>query len=656
MLTVENLSISFRTDEGLITPVQDVSFSLEAGRTLGLVGESGSGKSLSTKALMQLLPGNASLSAESRIHYQAKDGRALAIHDIPARSRQLNKLRGGEIGMIFQEPMASFSPVYTIGNQIIEAIRLHKAMSKREARAYAIDMLDKVGIVEPSRRIDQYPHEMSGGMRQRAMIALALSAGPALLIADEPTTALDVTIQAQVLELMRDLQREMNMGMIFITHDLGVISQIADDVAVMYQGRIVEHGPVREVICNPKEAYTQRLLDAIPRLNTISLRDKLPPSRPDNRLLEVKNLDVAFPVKTKKLLRTDVQMLKVVQDVSFSIDKGETLGLVGESGSGKTTVGRAILRAIEAAQGQVLFHAGQRAHHGSKAERLAAVTPITADLKTDQPLQSDEGDASAMPVPVHDLSGEALRAFRPNMSLVFQDPYSSLNPRMTVRDIIAEPLIASGLMKNRDEIDARVREIAARCKLDLEHLRRFPHAFSGGQRQRICIARALVCDPQFVVCDESVSALDVSIQAEIISLLKDLQEETGVSFLFISHDLAVVAEICHKVAVLYRGRFVEFAPADKLFSGPRHPYTRALLSAVPYPDPDVHFNPIRFDGNVSHPLVVPTQDGYQIIADIAEDKAENRTLTMREIEPGHHVACYLAEDSECDTGFAEAAQ
>ncbi len=617
MLKVENLSISFHDDEGWVTPVQDVSFTLEKGKTLGLVGESGSGKSISTKALMRLLPKNAKLSEQTRMIYEAKDGSQINIHDIPAGSRQLNHLRGGEIGMIFQEPMASFSPVYTIGNQLIETIRLHRNMGKREAREFAIEMLDKVGILNPSIRVDQYPHEMSGGMRQRAMIALALSAGPALLIADEPTTALDVTIQAQVLELMKDLQREMGMGMIFITHDLGVIAQIADDVAVMYKGNIVEHGPVRDVICNPQNAYTQRLLDAIPRLDSITLRNDAPDQSAAGQLLDVNNLAVEFPIKTKKLFRTEVEMLKAVQDVSFTIRKGETLGLVGESGSGKTTVGRAILRAIDASDGEVLFHTSG---------------------------ENDTGGAGGQPVSVRALQGEDLRAFRPQMSLVFQDPYSSLNPRMTVRDIIAEPLVASGQMTNRDEIDARVREIAERCKLDLEHLRRFPHAFSGGQRQRICIARALVCQPKFVVCDESVSALDVSIQAEIIELLKELQEETGVSFLFISHDLAVVAEICHRVAVLYRGKFVEFAPTEKLYDAPRHPYTQALLSAIPYPDPDVRFEPIRFEGNMSHPVVVSTGGGFQIVSNIAEDVSNGADLHMLEIEKDHFVACYLAED------------
>ena len=631
ILTVDNLSIDFRTDEGLVSPVRQVSFSVEKGRTLGIVGESGSGKSVTTKAVMRLLPKNAAISEGSKIDYAAKDGTIIDVAGLKPRDRALKKLRGGEIGMIFQEPMASFSPVYTVGNQIMEAILLHRNVTRRQARHMAIDMLDRVGITKPAQRVDQYPHELSGGMRQRAMIAVALSAGPALLIADEPTTALDVTVQAQVLKLMRGLQDEMEMGMIFITHDLGVIAQVADDVAVMYKGEIVERGPVREVIRNPQEPYTRRLLDAIPTLDSVS-----PPAEVgSDELIDIKNLTVDFHIKTKRLFRTDVETISAVNDVSFVIKRGETVGLVGESGSGKTTVGRAILRAIDPSAGEVIFHRRKKGD-------IDLATASEAELRSVRPkinMAFHEG-----PVQVHNLVGDMLRSFRPEMSLVFQDPYSSLNPRMTVRDIIAEPLVAGGLMTDRDKIDARVREIAARCKLDLEHLRRFPHAFSGGQRQRICIARALVSKPKFVVCDECVSALDVSIQAEIVTLLKDIQEEMGVSFLFIAHDLAVVAQISHRVAVLYRGQFMEYGPTNKLFFSPQHPYTRALLSAVPHPDPDAVFDPIRFEGAVTHPVVEPSGAHFRIISSAEGVRKDTVETKLRPIDGDHFVACYLAED------------
>ncbi|MCG7492169.1 ABC transporter ATP-binding protein [Thalassobius sp. Cn5-15] len=630
ILDVKNLTLNFRTDEGLIQPVRNVSFSLEKGKTLGIVGESGSGKSVSTKAIMQLLPGTASIAEESQINYVMKDGQSIDLAKVRARDPRMGVVRGGEIGMIFQEPMASFSPIYTIGNQIMEAIRLHRGLNKRQARELAIEMLDKVGLTNPSVRVDQFPHEMSGGMRQRAMIALALSAGPQLLIADEPTTALDVTIQAQVLQLMRDLQSELGMSMIFITHDLGVVAQVADDIAVMYKGEIVERGTVREVINNPQQAYTQRLLDAVPRL------DKVVPPAPlkkARKLMDVTNLGVEFELRNKKLFRTEVETVRAVSDITFDILKGETVGLVGESGSGKTTVGRAMLRAIDPSEGEVIFHRKNKGDidlaHASEAELREVRSKINMAFHE-------------RPVQLHNLGGKLLRNFRPEMSLVFQDPYSSLNPRMTVRDIIAEPLVASGLMKDREQIDERVREIAARCKIDLEHLRRFPHAFSGGQRQRICIARALVSKPKFVVCDECVSALDVSIQAEIVALLKDVQAELGVSFLFIAHDLAVVAQISHRVAVMYRGRFMEYGPTDKIFFNPQHPYTKALLSAVPHPDPDIEFKPTGIEGGMIHPVASSSPDGVSLRI---PDQPSDEPIQLVEVDEGHFVACHLDQQA-----------
>jgi len=358
----------------------------------------------------------------------------------------------------------------------------------------------------------------------------------------------------------------------------------------------------------------------------------VPPS--DETLIEVCNLSVHFPIRTKKLFRTEVQMLRAVDGVSFTINKGETVGLVGESGSGKTTVGRAILRAIDPTDGKVIFHS-----HKGDVDLAHASPRELRKLRPQMQMTFPEGA-----VHLHDLAGEALRSFRPRMSLVFQDPYSSLNPRMTVRDIIAEPLVATGMMTDRDEIDERVREVAARCKLNLEHLRRFPHAFSGGQRQRICIARALVSRPDFVVCDESVSALDVSIQAEIVNLLKDLQEEMGVSFLFIAHDLSVVAQISHRVAVLYVGKFVEYAPTEKLFFEPRHPYTHALLSAIPQADPDADFDPIRLQGEIPNPLAAPSGCRFHTRCPFAREQCSAEEPAWREIADDHFVACHFAEE------------
>lgn len=553
------------------------------------------------------------------------------IAKIRRNDPRLHRLRGGEIGMIFQEPMASFSPVYTIGNQIMEAIMLHRGVSRRHAREIATEMLDKVGLTNPAQRVDQYPHELSGGMRQRAMIALALSAGPQLLIADEPTTALDVTIQAQVLKLMRDLQTELEMSMIFITHDLGVVAQVADDIAVMYKGEIVERGTVREVIHTPQEDYTKRLLAAVPRLDKVVPPKPLPGGKGQS-LIDVKNLSVDFEIKKKKLFRTETETVRAVRDITFDILRGETVGLVGESGSGKTTVGRAILRAIDPSDGEVIFHRKNKADID-----LAHATPgELRRVRSKMNMAFSEG-----PVQINSLVGEMLRAFRPEVSLVFQDPYSSLNPRMTVRDIIAEPLVASGLMTDRDKIDNRVREIAERCKIDLEHLRRFPHAFSGGQRQRICIARALVSKPKFVVCDECVSALDVSIQAEIVDLLRDIQREMGISFLFIAHDLAVVAQISHRVAVMYHGEFMEYGPTEKIFFNPQHPYTRALLTAVPHPDPDAPFNPEKFEGVQDHPIVQRDDKGFRVVAAPPGFDHSAHPTELVELDDGHFVACHV---------------
>ncbi|MEM9604332.1 MAG: ABC transporter ATP-binding protein [Pseudomonadota bacterium] len=623
LIDVKNLSIQFKTDEGLITVVDDVSFSIGAGEVVGLVGESGSGKSVTAKALMHLNAKNAVYGPHSRITLHTNDG-AVDVLSLRTAS-ELQVVRGGAVSMIFQEPMASFAPAISIGKQMVEQLQLHTDLSASAAKDLSITMLDRVGIREPASRFNQYAFELSGGMRQRAMIAMALSTKPLLLIADEPTTALDVTIQAQVLGLMKDLVSEFGMGILFITHDLGVIAQVADRISVMYLGRIMETGPVRDVIRKPAHAYTRGLINALPKLDDLDaplmpIPGDIPSplDRPNGCVFHTRNPtlqagsryetevpplsevspghfaalfpdDIASPVGIETPSVTPVAahadtkpestggplvtidrvsvhyalgrrwigetpVVKAVNEVSLSIEKGSFYGLVGESGSGKTTLGRAILRAAPVTHGAIVY---------------------------------DDGDVR---YDVGALNPTELRDYRQRSQLIFQDPYAALSPRMTVRDIIAEPLEVMGLTSSRAETDERVRDIAAKCRLNLEHLRRFPHAFSGGQRQRISIARALVCGPKFVVADEAVAALDVSIQADILNLLKSLQHELDLTILFISHDLSVVAHVCDEVAVMYHGEIMEQAHTRSIFSNPGHAYTDALLSAIPSLDPDTPLN------------------------------------------------------------------
>lgn len=460
--------------------------------------------------------------------------------------------------MVFQEPMTALSPVHTIGSQIAEAILIHQEVTPAEARETTIAMLAKVGINEPERRYNQYPHEFSGGMRQRVVIAMALVCRPELLIADEPTTALDVTIQAQILGLIRDLQREIGCGVLLITHDFGVVAQMADEVAVMRRGQIVEHGPVREILRSPRHKYTRMLLDALPsRRPPCEIRTPraahAPPTTP---LLSVRNLSKHFPVYGRGWRRKVIDVVKAVDNVSFDLAPGESLGLVGESGSGKTTTARCILRALSPTSGEVTL-------------RLPDGTPV----------------------PLTGLSERQLVPVRPHAQMVFQDPFSSLNPRMTVRDIIGEPLRIHRLARGA-ELDERVSEVMRRVGLAPEHRERYPHAFSGGQRQRIGIARAIIMRPSLVVCDEATSALDVSVQAQVLDLLRELQRDLGLSYLFVAHNLDVVRAFCSRVAVMRRGRIVETGATADVFNSPQHPYTRLLLSVVPKPDPDT---PINFE-------------------------------------------------------------
>lgn len=535
LLEIRDLTIDFNTDEGLVRAVNQVNLDIRPGEVMGLVGESGSGKSITAKTIMQLAPPNAVIQHPSQLRMHT-DGQAIDI--LRLRGRDLRTVRGDKVSMIFQEPMASFAPAIRIGDQIIETMQIHLGCSRDEARKAGIELFDRVGITQPEKRFDQYVFELSGGMRQRAMIAMALSTQPKLLIADEPTTALDVTIQAQVLDLMLELREQMGMAMLFITHDLGVISKIADNVTVMRKGQVVEAGCAERVLFQPEHSYTKRLLDALPHLNDLPPAPKHTPEP----LLSIKDLSISYPIAGAG---RKAEMFTAVKDISLDLPKGQIIGLVGESGSGKTSLGKALLGAAPISAGSVKYHDTKKKLHFGAGKRLKR------------------------------------KRLSKNAQMVFQDPHSSLNPRMTVRDIIAEPLEAMKLTKNRAETDQRVIEVAKRCHIDVEHLRRFPHAFSGGQRQRISIARALVCNPQFIVADESVAALDVSIQAEILALLKELREELGLTILFISHDLSVIANLCDWVCVMRHGELVEQGSVRQIFLSPQQQYTQQLIASIP---------------------------------------------------------------------------
>lgn len=535
LLEIKNLGIQFNTDEGLIDAARDVSLSVNRGEVLGLVGESGSGKSITARSIMRLLPGNARISPNSRVELTVGNER---LDVLKLRGPQVKRVRGDLVSMIFQEPMASFAPAIRISDQIVQTMQIHTGCSEEQARKRGIELFERVGIREPQKRFDQYVFELSGGMRQRAMIAMALSTEPKLLIADEPTTALDVTIQAQVLELLLELREQLGMSMIFITHDLGVISEIADRVNVMQQGQIVESGAVDRVLFEPQHNYTRRLIDALPDIETLPEQR----TRSEENLVSVKDIRIEYEVSSTGFGH---ETFTAIESMSLDIKRGDILGLVGESGSGKSSLGKALLGAIGLSNGNI------------------SLTSST---------QSIEFSAKTKP------KRKALSRFA---QLVFQDPYSSLNPRMTVRDIIAEPLEAMKLTKNRKETDQRVLEVARLCKIEVSHLRRFPHAFSGGQRQRISIARALVCKPEFIVADESVAALDVSIQAEILNLFRQLRDELGLTILFISHDLSVIANLCDHVCVMRNGALVEQGSVRDIFLNPKHEYTQLLISAIP---------------------------------------------------------------------------
>nr|WP_174825005.1 ABC transporter ATP-binding protein [Ruegeria arenilitoris] len=591
---IRELRVEFQTKDGPVVGVEDVSFEVRPGETVCIVGESGSGKSVSSLSLMRLVEFGGGEIAGGQLIFDRNDGTEL---DLTKADQDLMKqIRGNEIGMIFQEPMTALNPVFTVGRQLTEGLRIHKDMSKSQAEARALELLKQVRIPEPERRLKQYPHELSGGMRQRVVIAMAMACEPRLLIADEPTTALDVTIQAEILALMDRLKRETGTAVMFITHDMAVVAQMADRVVVMYRGNKVEEGTVTEIFENPQHDYTKALLAAVPKLGEMRGKSAPEPMKllgvegqkiapipgTEDVLLSVRNLTTRFPVKGGILRRT-ISNVHAVEDVSFTLNKGQTLSLVGESGCGKSSAGRSILRLIE---------------------------PMAGEISLDG-------------VDIMKLDQKGLRKARLDMQMIFQDPFASLNPQMQLVDQVAEPMRNYGVASG-SELQDRVAQLFDKVHLPRSFMRRFPHEMSGGQRQRIAIARALALNPKLIIADEAVSALDVSVQAQVLNLMMELQSELGLSYLFISHDMAVVERVSHHVGVMYLGRIVELGPRARVFENPQHPYTQALMKAVPIADPnqrktekDLNFKPIP---SPIHPI------GY-----------EPAPSEYREVEPGHFI-------------------
>jgi len=541
IIQIQDLTVGFSMRQGVLDVLHGVSFDLHRGRTTCVVGESGSGKSVTARTILNMVPRPGVING-GRILFDPDGTGTVNLTALDPRGREIRDIRGGRIGMIFQEPMSSLSPVHTIGSQIVEAIRLHRDMDKKAARQMAADLLAQVEIPEPEKAVDKYSFEFSGGMRQRAMIAMALSCQPDVLIADEPTTALDVTTQAEILDLIKTLQRDVGMAVMFITHDMGVVAEIADDVVVMEKGHVVEQGDVDQVFSAPRHPYTQKLLRAVkvleePAPAKVRALDDAPP------VLTVEDLSLHFE-KREGFFQRVTDVTKAVDGVSFSLRKGEALGIVGESGSGKTTVGRCISRVYDPTRGKIVYGGKDLAH----------------------------------------LNATELRNSRQQIRMIFQDPFASLNPRMTVKQIISEPLIANRICAG-SELEDRVAVLLREVGLDPGMMERYPHAFSGGQRQRIVVARAIALEPQVVIADEPTSALDVSIRTQVLDLLLRLQAEMGLSFIFISHDMAVIRYFCDRVAVMYRGRIVEIGETEQVIGDPQHAYTKALLSSVPLPDP-----------------------------------------------------------------------
>lgn len=551
VLTVRNMRTEFTLRTHTLKAVDDVSFTLKRGKTLCIVGESGSGKSVTARSILRIVPEPGKITGgEVILHGEYGD---IALHTLGDRSKEIRAIRGADIAMIFQEPMSSLSPVHTIGFQIDESLKLHTNLNKPARRARVVELLKRVEIPDPDRTADRYPFEYSGGMRQRAMIAMALACNPKVLIADEPTTALDVTTQAEILDLIQELQDEYGMAVMFITHDMGVVAEIADEVAVMYRGQHVETGSVEEIFANPREDYTKMLIGSAVRLEEpspikVAMQKKVAAAATREPILQVRDLVKQFNSKHTMLGKLVSEGVRAVDGVSLDLLPGETLGVVGESGSGKTTLGRCIMRMHEPTSGSVLYR-GQ----GEETE-------------------------------VTELDKKGLRDFHADVRMIFQDPYASLNPRMTVEQLIAEPLRNRKLGSPAD-IRERVADLLVRVGLKPEHMERYPHAFSGGQRQRIGIARALAPNPKIIIADEATSALDVSLRSQILDLLLEFQRELDLSFIFISHDISTVRYFCDRVAVMYRGELVEIGNAREVCDNPTHAYTKALLSAVPRPDP-----------------------------------------------------------------------
>lgn len=608
ILEVEHLRVQFTSDSGTTTAVVDESFSIRPGETLALVGESGSGKSVTSLSVMRLVEHGGGKIVNGSIKLRCRDGRVVDLRH--ANKSELQHLRGSEVAMIFQEPMTSLNPVFTVGAQIAESLILHRGMDEKEALKEAVHLLELVRIPDAERISLRFPHQLSGGMRQRVMIAMALACKPQLLIADEPTTALDVTVQAQILALISELQKEIGMAVLFITHDMGVVAQIADRVAVMRYGEIVESGTAQAIFAHPQHPYTQALLSAVPRLGALKdiehpcffrlidpdngkviepPSDKLPP--PGEKILEVKNLVKTFPIRTDFWGRP-TYVVRACDHVSFDLRAGETLSIVGESGCGKSTTGRAVLRLLDVDSGEVL-------HRGKSLLRMTR----------------------------HELQEE-----RRNLQMIFQDPYASLDPRQTVGYSIAEPMMIHNYCSKKEMYD-RVALLLKRVGLSPDMANRYPHEFSGGQRQRICIARALSLKPQIIVADECVAALDVSIRAQVVNLMMELQEEMGLSYIFISHDMGVVERISHRVAVMYLGQIVEMGSRRAVLGNPLHPYTQKLLSAVPIADPQER-NLLKLLNLSDLPSPVRKVGDDPVIEPLVE------------VEPGHFVAKHVVGTME----------
>ena len=615
VLEVQGLTVRFDTSERSVVAVKDLGFHVRAGEVLAIVGESGSGKSVTSLSVMRLIEHGGGTIASGKISFTRRNGGKLDL--AKAADSVMRTIRGGEISMIFQEPMTSLNPVFSVGTQVAEAVMLHQGLSHAEAEAEALRMLELVRIPEAKQILKRYPHQLSGGMRQRVMIAMALSCKPSLLIADEPTTALDVTIQAQILQLIRQLQEEMGMAVIFITHDMGVVAEVADRVLVMYHGEAVEEGTWEQIFHNPRHPYTQSLLAAVPRLGSMRGTDEpapfpllsitdpeaeqlgtadmdetpvdMPepaasaPSVSDGPVLSVDNLITRFDVETGFWGKVK-RRVHAVEQVSFNLYPGETLGLVGESGCGKSTIGRSLIGLETPRSGSIVFN-GQE---------------------------------------LTQVSGSQLQKLRRNIQYVFQDPYAALDPRLTVGFSIMEPLLIHKVC-SRQEAERRVGELLERVDLDPAMAVRYPHEFSGGQRQRVCIARALAMNPEIIIADESVSALDVSVRAQIINLLLALQKEFRIAFLFISHDMAVIERVCHRVAVMYLGQIVELGSRRDVFENPLHPYTKRLMSAVPIPDPSRR--------TMSHTLLTG-----EIPSPVRSADYEPVVAPLKEVSPGHFVS------------------